>query len=111
MQWSSQAEMMIRYRAVLFEDEMYICGAYSNRGGGAMITRLGREVMREATMVMGDRTVMRNLSFFNVVSSANNSVALEGTMANCVTTGISVQPAQLRSVRIDIRAGRYRVGR
>lgn len=103
--------MMFRYRAVLFEGEMHICGAYSNRGRGAVTTRLGREVMREATMVMGDRTVMRNLSFFNVVSSANNGVGLEGTMANCATTGISVRPNELRNVRIEVREGRYRVGR
>ena len=111
MRSSRQSEIIIRYRAVLFEGDMYICGAYSSRGGATASTQMARQVMREADMVMGDQTVMRNLLFFNIVSSANNSVALDGAMANCASTGISAQPADLRSVRIDIRAGRYRVSR
>ena len=110
LQWARQAEMLIRYRPVIFEGEMHICGAYSNRGG-TDITRLGRQVMREATIKMDGSTILRNLDFFNVVSSANNGVQLVGTTANCANTGLAVTSQQLSTVEIDIREGRYRVGR
>ena len=105
--WDRSGEMLIRYAPVMVEGEMHVCGAYSNRGGTA-ITRLGRQVLREASITMGGRTVARNLQFFNVVSSANNGNNLVGTTASCINTGLSATDQELRTFQIDIRQGRYR---
>ncbi len=106
-----QSQLLIRYRAVLFEGEMYICGAYSSRGSSRIASSFAREVLREGKMTMGETTVKRNLTFFNAVSSANNDTRLDGVMAQCLSTGISATPAELPSVRIELRSGRYRVRR
>jgi hypothetical protein len=108
--WDRTGEMLIRYRPVLVDGEMYICGAYSNRGG-ANITRLGRQVMREASITMNGADVVRNLQFFNVVSSANNRTELVGTTASCMNTGLRPSNMDLSTVSIGIRSGRYRVRR
>ena len=106
MTWATNSTTLIRYRPVMHEGEMYICGAYSNNGGNN-ITRVGREVVREATIKMEGSTVMRNLDFFNVVSSANNSNGLVGTTASCRSTGLAPTNAQFSTVEIFIRGGRY----
>jgi hypothetical protein len=105
--WDRNGEMLIRYRAVVVDGQLHICGAYSNRGGSS-ITRLGRQVLREATITMDGSSVLRNLQFFNVVSNANNSNGLVGTTASCVNTELTPTKAQVSTIEINIRSGRYR---
>ena len=109
--WDRQGEMVIRYRPVVHEDQLYICGAYSNRGGSGATTNLGRQVMREARMKMGDETIARNLTFFNIVSSSNNSTRLVGTTAKCRNTNRTAEGLDVTTVEIQIRNGRYRANR
>ncbi len=106
--WDRTGDMLIRYRPVIHEGELHVCGAYSNRGGRTFV-RLGREVMRQASASVSGSTVVRNLSFFNVVSNANNSNGLEGQVANCVNTGRAATAAELGTFELNVRDGKYRV--
>jgi hypothetical protein len=110
-QWDQRSSMHIRYSPVMHEGVLYICGAYSNAGGGASLARLGRQAMREARITMGGQTIARNMSFFRIVSNANVSNGLVGTTADCDSTGLTPTQAQLSTIRMELREGRYRVRR
>ncbi len=111
LQWDSNgSELFIRYRPVMEDGQMYICGAYTNRGA-SIITRLGRQAMGRSTIKMNGETVLRGLSFFNIVSSANRATGLVGTTAFCRNTGLSPSKEEFATVRIDIPTGRYRIQR
>ncbi|MEJ8560110.1 hypothetical protein QTO30_01865 [Yoonia sp. GPGPB17] len=109
LQWDSNgAETFIRYRPIMENDQMYICGAYSNRGG-SIFSRLGRQALNGSTVKMNGNTVMRGLGFFNVVSNANRQAELVGTTAFCSNTGLSPSREEFVTVRIDVPTGRYRI--
>ena len=108
--WDRTGAMMIRFAPVMHEGEMHVCGAYSN-WGGAIITRLGRQVMREARITMNGQFIMQNLQFFSIVSNRHRDNWLDGQMANCVNTGLTPSDQDLKTFDIYIRDGRYSVSR
>ncbi|WP_100367307.1 hypothetical protein [Yoonia maricola] len=111
LQWNSNgAEIFIRYRPVMENGEMYICGAYSNRGG-SIFSRLGRQAVNGSTVKMNGDTIMRGVGFFNVVSNANREAELVGTTAFCRNTGLSPSREEFATVQIDVPTGRYRIQR
>jgi hypothetical protein len=95
----------------MHDGELYICGAYTNAGGGSSLVRLGREAMRDARITMDGQTIVRNLSFFKTVSNANVSTRLVGATADCENTGLVPTEAQYATIRMVLREGRYRVRR
>ncbi len=107
--WDSNgAETFIRYRPVMQNGQMFICGTYTNRGG-SIFNRLGRQALTGGTIEMNGNTVLRGLQFFNIVSNANRSANLVGTTATCRNTGLSPSEEEFATVRIDIPTGRYRI--
>lgn len=107
--WNSNgAETFIRYRPVIQDGQMYICGAYTNRGG-SIFNRLGRQAVTGATIEMNGSTVLRGLQFFSIVSNANRGTQLVGTTARCRNTGLSPSEQELSTVQINVRRGQYRI--
>jgi hypothetical protein len=101
------AETFVRYRPVMQDGEMYICGAYSNRGGG-FINDVGRQAMNRGLIIMNGEVVLRRLAFFNLVSSSNRENDLVGVATNCRNTGLRPSNEDLATVTIRIPTGRYR---
>ncbi|MFA8441555.1 MAG: hypothetical protein ACEPO0_06775 [Yoonia sp.] len=109
LQWDSNgAETFIRYRPVMENGQMYICGAYSNRGG-SIFMRFGRMALSRSTVEMNGDTILRGLGFFNIVSIANREAELVGTTAFCRNTGLSPSREEFATVQIDVPTGRYRM--
>ncbi|WP_342075238.1 hypothetical protein [Yoonia sp. SS1-5] len=106
-QWDGLGSMLARFRAVMIDGELNICGAYTN-SGGRKYSDLNREVMRQATIKMNGTRLLNDLRYFNVISNSQKDVYLEGSNAACRTTGIAATPEEIATVEIDVRSGTYR---
>ena len=106
--WDSTGGLRYRYTAIERDGEIVICGAYARRGSSNS-NKLSREVMRQATIRVGDEIVLRDLRYFAAVSNANWESGLVGVQTNCRGTGDTVSDYPLSAPQIYIRRGRYTV--
>jgi len=100
------SETYIRYRPVMENGQMYVCGALSTRGGSD-IRKVSVQAMRRSTIEMNGSSIMRNMNFFNIVSNANLSSELVGTTASCQNSGLSPTQAEFQTVRLVVPSGRF----
>lgn len=106
-QWSGAGDMMYRWGVNRVKGRLEVCGLMSSRGGGDYVS-LNIEVLRAARITVKGETVLRDLSFFNIVSHAGRRTNHEGEEAHCVLTEVPFPPS-LRQIDMKIRPGPYRV--
>ena len=105
--WDGLGSIYMRFRPVVANGEILICGAYSSTGG-SKYTRLNRQVVRGGKAVVGNRVLSNSLSFFNQVSNSHNAVELVGQTASCMNTGVAADGIDLNAIEFNFRSGRYR---
>lgn len=111
MRWDTRGGgVKFRYRPVVQDGTIYVCGAFATFGGPAQ-SRLGREVMRQAQLQFQGRRVKSNLSFFNWVSSTGWDDTLVGREVECRSTDMPAANVDLTQFSVYIRPGTYSVRR
>lgn len=111
LRWDSRGGgVKFRYRPVVQDGIVYVCGAFATFGGPTQ-ARLGREVMRQAQLQFQGRRIQRNLSFFNWVSSTGWEDTLIGREAECQSTDMPAANVDLSQFSVYIRSGTYSVRR
>lgn len=105
--WSGNGSTLVRWRAILVDGKIGVCGAWSARGGGNY-TRLSRQAIADMRVERDGVVFMRGLSFFNAVGAAAYQSGLEGRTANCRITSTPGTPADLKSMRLQFTPQRYR---
>ena len=106
--WEGTGGLSYRYIAMERDGEIVICGAYARRGSSTS-NKLSREVMRQATIRVGDEIVLRDLRYFAAVSNSHWESGLDGVQTNCRGTGDTIIDYPLSAPRIYIRHGSYTV--
>lgn len=108
--WSGTGSILIRYRPIIVEGEIFVCGVYAFQGG-ATKARLAAAVMRDAQAKVNGQTILRNLSGFSSVSPQFYAASLDGQAANCIGSGDAGTTADLATFEMVFRSGKYRVRR
>lgn len=106
--WQGGGGLLYRYTGIERDGEIYICGAYARRGSTGK-NRLSREALRQSTLRANGDSIMRDMSHFKIVSSANLDTFLVGVETNCRSTGLAAGSLDLNSLQITTRRGSYRV--
>jgi hypothetical protein len=108
--WSgpSTGAMLVRWRPVIVDGKIAICGAYANRGGSTFV-RLGRQAIRNMWIDRNGTAFMRNLHFFAVDGSEAYTRGLIGERATCRVTNTPGTADSLSEFTFGYRAGRYRL--
>ena len=107
--WADGTEILYRYNGVSIDGELYICGALSSRLSGGNSYRFAQALLREGQIELGGQSILRNLSFFAMVSNDNIATQLEGTTASCKGTGLPAAGLDLSTLDVVFRQGRYRI--
>lgn len=102
--------LLFRYTAIERNGEIYICGAFTGRGG-PLIRKVSRAVMQQARVTANGETLLRTAGFFTEASNRNFSSQLVGVETNCRSTGQPAGAFPLASVRVEPRDGQYKVER
>jgi len=105
--WSGNGSTIVRWRAVLVDGKIGICGAWAARGGGNY-NRLSRQAIADMRVERDGVTFMRGLSFFNAVGAAAYQTGLAGRTANCRITATPGTPKDLKTMRLQFTPQRYR---
>lgn len=104
--WDGAGRVLIRWRPVLIDGKISICGAYAVRGG-SLYSGLTRRAMRNIRAENGQGFMMPNMGFFRQVSSANYDSRAQGVQANCRVSSIAGSPADLQSMRLRQTVFKY----
>lgn len=106
--WDSSGGMYMRFRPFNVDGQLEICAVYLDEQGPGWLKRanLNIVVLKKAAFVIDGKTMMRNLSFADTVSSDLKESKLIGQRANCVATRKPF-PANQFQYGIKVRDGRY----
>lgn len=106
--WNTSGGFFLRLKPIEVDGMLEICAVLSHSSQARH--NLNLEAMREARFIIDDKTMLRNLSFVGVVSSAHKKNKLIGQQANCVAAGKAF-PQKASQYGIKFRRGNYRADR
>ena len=105
--WSRNGSMLIKWRPVIVDGNIAICGAYASRGGST-IANLNRQAVRDMWIKRNGSSFMRDISFFAVQGTRAYGRRLQGDLANCRVTSTPGTPESLSEFSFGFEPGRYR---
>lgn len=104
--WDGSGRGLIRWRPVLIDGKIAICGAYSVQGGRKYVD-LTRRAVRNLRASSDGGFFMPNMSFFRQVSSAHIADGATGQMANCRVSATEGTPADLFGFALNQTIRKY----
>lgn len=105
--WSDRGSMYFRWRPVLNDGQIFICGVRANNASSNRTSRLNSAALRDAKIVLNDQRVMQGLDFFATANSAHVAQKLVGQTSNCRATSLAAN-TDIGALRLEFRKGRYR---
>jgi len=105
--WTGAASTMVRWKPMLLDGELLICGSYSTRGAGRF-RGFGREMMQRTNVRLNGQVVKRGVSHFSSVQSQHMNSRMVGQPADCARLGRSGTDADLNNITLDYFNGPFR---
>lgn len=100
----STGRFIIMWRPIAIDGKLAVCGAYSARGS---LDRATDRAMEAMDFYQDNRRVMRDMGFFNNVSSRHFDDALLGQQASCRVTNVSVAAAESSNFALRLSKTRF----
>lgn len=100
----STGRFIIMWRPIAIDGKLAVCGAYSARGS---LDRATDRAMEAMDFYQDNRRVMRDMGFFNNVSSRHFDDALLGQQASCKVTNRSVAGAESSTFALRLSKTRF----
>ncbi len=100
----STGRFIIMWRPIAIDGKLAVCGAYSARGS---LDRATDRAMEAMDFYQDNRRVMRDMGFFNNVSSRHFDDALLGQQASCRVTNVAVAGAGSSNFALRLSKTRF----
>jgi hypothetical protein len=105
LQWAQNGRTKIRWRPVILEGELHICGAYASIGG-PKYRRLSHAVMEQTSVKLDGSVIIRATTHFSLVNTRHYQSDFVGEAAACRATGIQATSDVFNRVELDVKTGR-----
>ena len=107
--WSKGDDLLYRWAYFNNDGMLEICGL-SSTAGRSVGARLSAKAMQEASIRLGNKTMIRGLAYFAFPPNEGRATHHVGELANCKVTK-HPYPASPKDLKIKFRKGKYSVSK